>query len=377
MRRAERPTWRGCGARASAARRCSSSARHAHAQRGGLVVDRQRRLGRQARHRRQQAQHGPGSGDQERLPRLPHAHRARSPATEHFPRERLGQPRPAPNGGPIFGTAMDANFAARVPAETLEHWNQGDIAVTDAAARYLRRGNPTPASSTSASWTRRRTWSGRRRRPTDRDQHDDARIGRILRAIRSRPSYPFESWTMLVTTDHGERPLTEPSMIAHFGKTKLELTVVRARGGPGAGRERPRGTDRGHPPDGPAPAGAASPARWKIDGRSLSKARTPSSSASGRLRGGRLAARLQLGAAPRGVRTATFRLPAGARARTAAARVNGAPAAVSVAGRDLVARARAEAAERSRSRRTRAAGAAPDDRHAARRRQGRTLGVSL
>ena len=37
---------------------------------------------------------------------------------------------------------MDANFAARVPEETLEDWDQGDVEVTDAATRYLRRGNP-------------------------------------------------------------------------------------------------------------------------------------------------------------------------------------------------------------------------------------------
>ncbi len=141
------------------------------------------------------------------------------------------------NGGPIFGTARDTNFAARVPAETIENWNQGDVEVTDAATSYLRHGDPdagfvylglvdetahlagsaTPTYSNAIATT-------------------DARIGKLLRAVRSRPTYPFESWTILVVTDHGQRPLSEPSPISHFGKTKLELTSFLVGTGPGLGK---------------------------------------------------------------------------------------------------------------------------------------------
>src|SRR3954470_16769706 len=46
------------------------------------------------------------------------------------------------NGGPIFGSAMDANFAARVPAETIDDWNRGDAAGTAGAHGRLPRGGP-------------------------------------------------------------------------------------------------------------------------------------------------------------------------------------------------------------------------------------------
>jgi Type I phosphodiesterase / nucleotide pyrophosphatase len=213
------------------------------------------------------------------------------------------------NGGPIFGTAMDANFAARVPEERLELWDRGDVQVTDAAARYLRDGNPdagfvylglvdetahlvgsaTPAYKTSIRTT-------------------DARIGRLLRAIRSRPTYPFESWTILVTTDHGERPLNEPSLVAHYGKTKLELTVFVLGSGPGLGPKvrKPRIVDI--LPTVLHQLGLPTRRGWDLDGRSLSGAKPPSS-ASARLRGGRVTVRLTLGARPR-ARRVDFHLPA-------------------------------------------------------------------
>src|SRR5215218_1406894 len=46
------------------------------------------------------------------------------------------------NGGPIFGTAMDAKFSPRVTTESLAAWDAGDEQVTREAARYLRRGDP-------------------------------------------------------------------------------------------------------------------------------------------------------------------------------------------------------------------------------------------
>ena len=188
------------------------------------------------------------------------------------------------NGGPIFGTAMDANFAARVPEERLELWNRGDIQVTQAASRYLRRGNPDAGFvylglvDETAHLVGSATPAYRRSLATT-----DARIGRLLRAIRSRASYPFESWTILVTTDHGERPLREPSLGAHYGKTKLELTVFVLGSGPGLGSNvrRARIVDiLLHQ------LGLRTPRRWNLDGRSLSRAKPPSS-ASVRLRGGR------------------------------------------------------------------------------------------
>src|SRR4051794_21098140 len=237
------------------------------------------------------------------------------------------------NGGPIFGKAMDVNFAARVPAETIADWDAGDASVTSAAERYLRSGSPdaafvylglvdetahlagsaTPTYATAIAST-------------------DKRIGRLLRAVRSRPSYPFESWTILVTTDHGQRPLSDPSLLSHFGKTKLELTSFVFGTGPGlsARVKKPLIVDIN--PTVLHQLGLRVPRKWNLDGHSLSKARARSS-ASAKLRGHRLGARLALGSHPK-VRGVLFHLPAKV-SGDATVRVNGAPAGWTVRGRAL------------------------------------------
>ena len=216
--------------------------------------------------------------------------------------------------------------------ESLAAWDAGDETVTREAARYLRRGNPDAGfvylglvdetahlvgSALPAYTTAIRT--------------TDGRIGRLLAAIRSRPSYPFESWTVLVTTDHGERPLREPSQLAHFGPTPLERTVFVLGSGPGLrGVRRARVIDV-HPTVLHQLGVPIDPA-WRLDGRSLSRSGR-SSSASASLRGGRLVARLRLGAGPRDARAVRFRLPDGLRASAASVRANGR----SVAGARLLA----------------------------------------
>ena len=113
-------------------------------------------------------------------------------------------------GGPIFGTS-DSRFAIGVSVETLEAWDAGDEQVTVAAERHLRRNGPDASFvylglvDESAHLVGSATPAYRAAIATT-----DARIGRVLRAVRSRPSYPFESWTVIVTTDHGQRPSTSP-----------------------------------------------------------------------------------------------------------------------------------------------------------------------
>jgi Type I phosphodiesterase / nucleotide pyrophosphatase len=236
----------------------------------------------------------------------------------------------AENGGPIFGSAMDANFAARVPAETIDNWNRGDIQVTDAATRYLRRGDP-DAGFVYLGFVDETAHLAGSATPTYANAiaTTDARIGKLLRAIRSRASYPFESWTILVVTDHGQKALSEPSVISHFGHTELELTsfVIGAGPGLGANVKKPKVVDI--LPTVLHQLGLSTPRSWNIDGHTLSKARPPSS-ASARLRGGRLVAKLTFGNRPK-ARGIDFHLPA--RARSAATvRVNGAAVGASTKG---------------------------------------------
>ena len=237
------------------------------------------------------------------------------------------------NGGPIFGTAMDANFAARVPVETLDAWDQGDVEVTAAAERYLRHGNPDAGfvylglvdESAHLAGSATPTYAAAIRTT-------DVRIGRLIRAVRSRPSYPFESWTILVTTDHGERSLDVPSVLAHYGDTKLERTSFVIGTGPGLGRNVRKPLVVDIRPTVLHQLGLSTPRRWNLDGHSLSSAK-PASSASARLRHGQLRVRVKLGARPRGVRRVTFRLPRGLRASGTVALVNGAPAGWTAEGR--------------------------------------------
>jgi hypothetical protein len=237
------------------------------------------------------------------------------------------------NGGPIFGSAMDVNYAARVPAETIDSWNSGDAAVTSASESYLRRGNPDAAfvylglvdETAHLAGSATPTYAAAIR-------STDKRIGRLVRAVRSRPSYPFESWTILVTTDHGQRPLSVPSLLSHFGKTKLELTSFVFGTGPGLGRnvKKPLVVDIN--PTVLHQLGLRVPSSWNLDGHSLSKARPPSS-ASARLSHGRLVAKLRLGSRPK-ARGLSFRLPARAHGGVTVL-ANGRPAAWVARGRTI------------------------------------------
>ena len=239
------------------------------------------------------------------------------------------------NGGPIFGSAMDANFAARVPAETIDNWNRGDAQVTAAATRYLRRGDP-DAGFVYLGLVDETAHLAGSATPTYANAiaTTDARIGRLLRAIRARPSYPFESWTILVVTDHGQRPLDEPSVISHFGKTKLELTSFLFGSGPGLGRDVTKPLVVDVLPTVLHQLGLRTPASWDVDGRSLSRAKPPSS-ATARLRGHRLAVRLRLGSRPKAGRLG-LHLPARPTG-TASLRVNGKAVTATTSGRSLYA----------------------------------------
>ena len=205
----------------------------------------------------------------------------------------------AENGGPIFGTAMDANFAARVEEETIEAWDTGDRQVTRAAERYLRRGNPDAgfvylglvdetahlAGSATPTYAKAITTT-------------DRRIGRLLAAIRARRSYPFESWTILVTTDHGQQPWDYPSVISHLTDTPLERTSFVLGAGPGLRGRVPKPRVVDILPTVLSALGVSPARAWNLDGRSLVSSAPPSSAfvaIRGRGPGRRLVARLRLG----------------------------------------------------------------------------------
>lgn len=240
----------------------------------------------------------------------------------------------AENGGPIFGSAMDANFAARVSVETIEAWDQGDEQVTRAATRYLRRGNP-DAGFVYLGLVDETAHLAGSATPTYASAITtmDARVGRLLEAVRSRPTFPFESWTVLVTTDHGQKPLSEPSVISHFGDTPLERTTFVLGAGPGLAGPIPAPRVVDILPTVLHQLGLSTPASWNIDGRSVSSKQPPSSAAASLVARRRLVARLTFGPRPRRARAIVLRLPEAVRG--AKVRVNGRRAPVRVAGRTL------------------------------------------
>jgi hypothetical protein len=140
------------------------------------------------------------------------------------------------HGGPIFGDGIDARHALAAE-DTVDSYDKDDQEVTDTSARYLRDGNPdagfvylgvvdetahnvgsaTPAYRTAIAAT-------------------DRRIGQLVTAIRARPSYGRERWTVIVTTDHGQQNLDTPSQLSHGGGSDLERTSFVVAAGTGIPR---------------------------------------------------------------------------------------------------------------------------------------------
>jgi hypothetical protein len=123
-----------------------------------------------------------------------------------------------------------------------------------------------------------------------------------------------------------------PSLL-HYGPNTLTLSEVGWCSIASGVWEDKHGVDGGKLNEDPEPLvvdnlptvlhqlGLATPRSWKIDGRSLSRAKPPSST-SAKLHGDRLVANLRLGSRPRGIRRAIFHLPSAARG-AAQVRVNG------------------------------------------------------
>jgi hypothetical protein len=216
------------------------------------------------------------------------------------------------NGGPLFGSAMDARYALDTTEETLEAWNAGDEAVTAAASRYLRRGDPDAGFVYLGLVDETAHLVGSALPPYAASiTTTDARIGRLLSAIRARPTYPFESWTVLVTTDHGQRPYDYPSVASHIGGTPLEQTSFVFGAGPGLTKSVKKPLIVDIAPTVLHQLGLGVPAKWNLDGRSLSAVRPPSSADAVVFRHG-LLAHVELGV-PHRATNLRLRLPAGVR----------------------------------------------------------------
>ena len=248
------------------------------------------------------------------------------------------------NGGPIFGSAMDDRFNVAIAEEKLELWDAGDAQVTAKAARHLGLANPDASFvylgvvDETAHLVGSATQAYK-----DAIATTDGRIGQLLRAVRSRPSYLLESWTVLVTTDHGQRALNEPSLVSHLSQTPLEITSWVIGAGPGLGAKVKKPLVVDVAPTALQQLGLPVRPAWKLDGSPLSRV-SGRASAVVALRGSgaarRVDASLRLTSAPRGVRSVVLHLPAGVKVKgPVQALVNGRPVSARVSGgRTIVAR---------------------------------------
>lgn len=137
----------------------------------------------------------------------------------------------ARSGGPLFAAPSRSVYVS--PTEdTPEAWEHCDERITEAAVRLLAD----PTDDTAASFvylgapdeTAHFLGCGEAYEAAIR--RADARLGRLLDAVRSRPSYADESWTILVVTDHGHVDAG-----GHGGRTTEERTAWLAAAGPGIG----------------------------------------------------------------------------------------------------------------------------------------------
>jgi hypothetical protein len=160
------------------------------------------------------------------------------------------------DGGPLFAEASRREFAAVPEAslawdsageDSLASWDAADEAITRRTAAILAGdsgdgdsgdGDSDRADSAGAAprvsfvylggvdITGHVTGAGAAYRAAARAA--DQRVGRLLAAIRSRPSYQRESWTIVVVTDHGH--LDEGG---HGGREPEVATAWAAGAGPG------------------------------------------------------------------------------------------------------------------------------------------------
>jgi predicted AlkP superfamily pyrophosphatase or phosphodiesterase len=133
----------------------------------------------------------------------------------------------AEDGGPLFAEAGRREFVA-VDEVTLEAWDAADEAVTELAASILAHDAPRLSFVYlgAVDITGHAAGAGDAYREAARAA--DQRVGRLLAAVRSRPSFAAESWTVVVVTDHGH--LDEGG---HGGREPEVATAWAAAAGPG------------------------------------------------------------------------------------------------------------------------------------------------
>ncbi|RFU87126.1 phosphodiesterase [Streptomyces triticagri] len=130
------------------------------------------------------------------------------------------------NGGPLFREPSRISHCAAA-ADTVEAWEAADEQVTADAVQVLAGGDPVASFVYLGAVDETGHVLGCGAEYHRSVARADARLGRLLEAVRSRPSYAEEAWTVIVVTDHGHRDEG-----GHGGRTALETTAWVACAGP-------------------------------------------------------------------------------------------------------------------------------------------------
>jgi Type I phosphodiesterase / nucleotide pyrophosphatase len=148
------------------------------------------------------------------------------------------------DGGPLFAEATRREFAA-VPEDGLAWddageaglaaWDAADQAITERAAAILAGAGAPRVSFVylgAVDFAGHATGAGDAYRAALRAA--DQRVGRLVAAVRARPSGEREGWTIVAVTDHGHL-----DQGGHGGREPEVATAWAAAAGPGIGPGTP------------------------------------------------------------------------------------------------------------------------------------------
>lgn len=132
----------------------------------------------------------------------------------------------ARDGGPLFAAPGRLSYVAP-RADTCEDWQVCDGQVTAEAVHVLGTDDPEVSfvylGAVDETGHLRGCGAAYLRAIEQADEH----LGRLLAAVRARPTYAREAWTVIVVTDHGHRDAG-----GHGGRTREERTAWVACCGP-------------------------------------------------------------------------------------------------------------------------------------------------
>jgi hypothetical protein len=133
----------------------------------------------------------------------------------------------AADGGPLFAEAARREFVP-IPEKSLAGWDAADEAVTELAAQILAGDAPRLSFVYLGAVDAVGHVLGADAAYREAARAADRRVGRLVSAVRSRPSAAGEGWTIVVVTDHGH--LDEGG---HGGREPEVTMAWAAAAGPG------------------------------------------------------------------------------------------------------------------------------------------------